>query len=140
MYMILRITPRVLHLHHCTRVYHIQCCIPPHMHKIAIGFFAHFSNACVMAHTHCTGPGQGPGNDGFLYYTLYCTQYTGTLTGTWNHCYCPQIKFVKVMFLHLSVCSRGGSVSRGVLHPGGSASPPIGYYGIWSTSGPYASY
>ena len=28
-----------------------------------------------MAHTHCTEPGQGqePGNDGILYYTMYCT-------------------------------------------------------------------
>ena len=33
----------------------------------------------LMAHTHCTGPGQGqgPGNDGFLYFTMYCTHYTG---------------------------------------------------------------
>ena len=30
-----------------------------------------------MAYTHCMGlgQGQGPGNDGFLYYTMYCTQY-----------------------------------------------------------------
>ena len=44
-----------------------------------------------MAHTYYTGPvqGQGPGNDGFLYYTMYCTHCTGT--GTWNHCFllCP---------------------------------------------------
>ena len=37
----------------------------------------------VMAHSHCTGPGpdQGPGNDGFLYYTMYCTHYTGKGAG-----------------------------------------------------------
>ena len=29
-----------------------------------------------MAHTYCTG--QGLGNDGFLYYTMHCTHYTGT--------------------------------------------------------------
>ena len=47
-------------------------------------------------------------------------------------CYCSKTKFVKVMFF-LSVCSQGG------LHPGG-LHPPIGYHGIWSTSGQYASY
>ena len=44
-----------------------------------------------MACSHCTGPGtgQGMGNDGFLYYAMYCTHYTGT--GTGNHCFllCP---------------------------------------------------
>ena len=39
----------------------------------------------VRAHTHCTG--QGLGNDGFLYYTMYCTHYTGTGMGTGNHCF-----------------------------------------------------
>ena len=36
-----------------------------------------------MAHSHCTGPGQGQelGNDGFLYYTMYCIHYTGTGAG-----------------------------------------------------------
>ena len=36
-------------------------------------------NMAIMAHSHCTGPGQGPGlgNDGFLYYTMYCTHCTG---------------------------------------------------------------
>ena len=35
-----------------------------------------------MAHSHCTGP--GPENDGFLYYAMCCTHYTGTgtVTGT----------------------------------------------------------
>ena len=28
--------------------------------------------------------GQGTGNNGFLYYTVYCTHYTGTWTGTGN--------------------------------------------------------
>ena len=45
----------------------------------------------VMAHSHCTGPGQGqePGNDGFLYYAtcIYCSHYTGTGTETGNHCF-----------------------------------------------------
>ena len=42
-----------------------------------------------MAHSHCTGPGlgQGPGNDVFLYYTMYCTHYTGKGTGTGKHCF-----------------------------------------------------
>ena len=41
----------------------------------------------LMAHSHWTGPGpgQGPGNDGFLYYAMYCTHYTGTKTC--NHCF-----------------------------------------------------
>ena len=47
----------------------------------------------LIAHSQCTGPGQGqgqgqgqgPGNDGSLYYTMYCTHYTGT--GTVNHCF-----------------------------------------------------
>ena len=36
-----------------------------------------------MAHSHCKipGQGQGPGNDGFLYYAIYCSHYTGTGTG-----------------------------------------------------------
>ena len=41
----------------------------------------------LMAHSHCTGQGQGPGNDGFLYYAIYCSHYTGTGTGTGNHCF-----------------------------------------------------
>ena len=42
-----------------------------------------------MAYSHCTGPGlgQGPENDGFLYYAMYCTHYTGTGTGIGNHCF-----------------------------------------------------
>ena len=44
-----------------------------------------------MAYSHCTGPGQGPGNDRFLYCAMYCTYYTGTGTGTGNHYFllCP---------------------------------------------------
>ena len=34
-----------------------------------------------MAHSHCTGPG----NDGSLYYAMYCTHHTGT--GTGYNCY-----------------------------------------------------
>ena len=36
-----------------------------------------------MACPHCTGlgTGQGTGNDEFLYYTMYCTHYTGTGQG-----------------------------------------------------------
>ena len=49
----------------------------------------------VMACSHCTGPGtgQGPGNNGFLYYTMYCTHHA--VTG--NHCFllcksqCPSL-------------------------------------------------
>ena len=45
----------------------------------------------VMACSHCTGPGmeQGTGDNGFLYYTMYCAHYTRT--GTGNHCFllCP---------------------------------------------------
>ena len=43
-----------------------------------------------------------------------------------------------------SFCSQGGSASgEGGLHPvggGGQRAPPLGYYGIQSTSGLYASY
>ena len=44
-------------------------------------------NLPVMACSHCTGPGTGlgMGNDGFLYYAVYCTHYT--VTGTGNHCF-----------------------------------------------------
>ena len=45
----------------------------------------HRNHLLLMAHTHCTGPGQGPENDGFLYYAMYGTHYTGT--GTWNLCF-----------------------------------------------------
>ena len=43
----------------------------------------------VIAHSHCTGPGQGhgPGNDGFLHYAMYCTHYKGIETGAGNHCF-----------------------------------------------------
>ena len=43
----------------------------------------------TMAHLHCTGPGlgQGPENDGFLNYAMYCAHYRGTRTGTGNHCF-----------------------------------------------------
>ena len=42
------------------------------------------NNLELMAHSHCTGQGygQGPENDGFLYYAMYCTHYTGT--GGWR--------------------------------------------------------
>ena len=45
----------------------------------------------LMAHWHCTGPEPGPGNNGFIYYTMYCTHYTGTQKGRGNHCFllCP---------------------------------------------------
>ena len=38
-----------------------------------------------MACSHCIGPGlgQGTGNNGFPYYTMYFTHYTGT----GNHCF-----------------------------------------------------
>ena len=44
----------------------------------------HFMNASksvtkgspVMAHSHCNGTGTR--NDGFLYYAMYCTHYTGS--------------------------------------------------------------
>ena len=62
--------------------------------------------------------------------------------------YRRQAKFAKVK-VFTSVCPGGGSASRGwgCLHPGGLHSEgglsrplPIGYYGIWSKSGRYASY
>ena len=34
-----------------------------------------------MAHSHCSEPGQGPENNGFLYHDMYCTHYTGIGTG-----------------------------------------------------------
>ena len=41
----------------------------------------------IMTHSHCTRLEQekGQGNDGLLYHTMYCTQYTGT--GTGNLCF-----------------------------------------------------
>ena len=53
-----------------------------------------------MAQSHCTGPG----HDEFLYYTMYCTHYTGTWAGTVNRCYRPR-----------SVASKG-YVFPGVCH------------------------
>ena len=40
--------------------------------------------SCIMLYTvHTTqGLGQEPGNDGFLYYAIYCSHYIGTGTGT----------------------------------------------------------
>ena len=37
----------------------------------------------LMACSHCIGPGTGQGtrNDELLYYTMYCTHYTGTGKG-----------------------------------------------------------
>ena len=54
----------------------------------------------------------------------------------------PLVKFAKVMFLHLSVILfTGGGGGRAASGVGlGRPSPPIGYYGIRSTSGRYASY
>ena len=47
------------------------------------------TNQSVLAYTHRTGPGPGqkPGNDWFLYYTMYCTHYTRTVTRAGNHCF-----------------------------------------------------
>ena len=42
---------------------------------------AHTRTYTAMVHSHCTGPG----NDGFLYYAMYCTLYSGA--GTGNHCF-----------------------------------------------------
>ena len=51
-----------------------------------------------MAHTHCTEPGQGPRNDGFPYYAMYCNttqgqvQVHGTFVFGFAHpvpCPCP---------------------------------------------------
>ena len=77
----------------------------------------------LMAHSHCTGPGpgQGPGNDGFLYYALYCSHYTGT--GTGNHCF-------------LLYLSRSRSRSRAVWmsHYTGNRTGTIRNNGSWSLS------
>ena len=81
--------------------------------------------------------------------------------------YCPQTKFTKVMFLHLSVCPQGGGqylgryppgqvppsrYTPGQVHPPPQTGTPLGRYtpgqvppatvhaGIWSTSGQYASH
>ena len=37
------------------------------------------------------------------------------------HCYCLQMKFVKVMFLQVSVCPREGCAWQGGIHGGGHA-------------------
>ena len=86
----------------------------------------------LMAHSHCTGPG----NDGFLYYAMYCTHYTGT--GTGYHCYRPQRSLGQGnVFTRLSFCSREGggfpACIRG-LSPGGSVSLGvcIGGGGRWA--------
>ena len=108
-YMIPRITPRVLLFHHCTRVYLIQCWYPPHM------------------------------------YSHLMTRFTGAYCRIVRRCsFCSDINTDS----HWVLCpfhGGGGSASRGVLHPGvciqgGLHPPPIGYYGIWSTSGQYASH
>ena len=43
----------------------------------------------LVAYSHCTGRGlgEGLGNDGLLHYAMYCIHYTGTGTGTGNHCF-----------------------------------------------------
>ena len=50
-----------------------------------------FSVMSVMAHSHCTGQGQGlgPENVRFLFNAIYCAHYTGTGTGTetGQHCF-----------------------------------------------------
>ena len=67
----------------------------------------------------------------FLLINIYCDYYR------------PQTKFAKIMFLNLPVIhsvhggldAGGESTSKGVGH-----TPPIGNYGIRSTSGRYVSY
>ena len=65
--------------------------------------------AGLMTCSHCTGPGQGMGNNGFLYYTIYCTLHSDNdrdkrtiVTVCKRSC--------GKMFLHLSVSH---SVHRG---------------------------
>ena len=64
----------------------------------------------VMACSRCMGlvMGEGMGNDGFLYYTIYCTHYTGTGTGTGNHCFllCPSLSHAVCMSHHMEMSSR----------------------------------
>ena len=40
----------------------------------------------LMAHSHYMGQGQGLGNGGFLYYTMYSIHCVGTGTGIGDHC------------------------------------------------------
>ena len=64
--------------------------IPP-KHISSDNNYLNWAKVLMAAHTHCTGSGQGPGNDGFLHYAMYCTHYRGKGTGTWSHCFllCP---------------------------------------------------
>ena len=56
----------------------ILCCVPYTLHRDRewemMGFY-------IMLCTVHTTQGQGPGNDGFLYYAMYRTHYTWTGTG-----------------------------------------------------------
>ena len=65
----------------------------------------------LMAHSLRTGQGQGTENNGFLYYAMYCTDYTGT--GTGNHCF-------------LLYPSRSLSLSRSW-----SSAVCISHYSVW---------
>ena len=56
----------------------------------------------IMAYSHSTGlaQGQGLGNDGFLYYAMYCIHYRGiaTGTGTVSPCPCPgSVQYVRTI-------------------------------------------
>ena len=57
-------------------------------------------NPTVMAHSHCTGPGQG--NDGSVYYAMYCTHFTGT--GTVYHCFLLCLSWTLSLSQSRAVC------------------------------------
>ena len=52
----------------------------------------------------------------------------------------PNEVWGKVMFSQVSVILCTGGLHQGVSIQGGLGRHPLGYYGIWSTSGRYASY
>ena len=97
-----------------------------------------------MVHTHCTrqGPGTGTrtrtGNNGFLYYTMYCTHHTGTRTG--NHFYWPQPSWTNLMFLQASVIlsTGGGCLLQCMLgcHTPREQTPPRSRHPPWEQTPP----
>ena len=110
-----------------------------------------------MAYSHYTGLGQrqGPRNDGFLYYAMYCTHYIvhGTIVfycalcsshslslpqsravclSHKTHSYHLQQSWGKVIFLE--ACVKNSVHSR---EGGGSSGPhPVGGWGVWLVGSP----
>ena len=68
------------------------------------------------SHPHLLTPSGG--------HQTYGRQADGTHPTGMLSCYFPQMKFAKVMFLHVSVCPRGGGKYLGRYPPGTWYTPP----------------